>query len=141
MNFKKYFCERNGVIGSLELKNQTLPSKDDLRWEYGGKVQNIDIYPVKSFGGVSVNTSVKVTKYGLKFGDMQDRQFLIVDEKHNLVDASRLPKLVLIQPWLENGVLTLNADGMAELKLKLPTSSEGYENVTTQVWTLLIHKC
>ena len=133
MNFMNYFCEKNGVIGSLELKNQTLPSKDDQRWEYGGKVQNIDIYRVKSFGGISVNTTVNVTKYGLQFGEMQDRQFLIVDEKHNLVDASRLPKLVLIQPWLENGVLTLNAAGMAALKLKLPTSSEGYENVTTQV--------
>ena len=88
----KYFRnERDGVIGSFDLKNQPLPSITDQRWEYGGTIQNIHLYPIKSCAAITVN-SAKVQKFGLAYEKMMDRQFLIVDEKHNLVTGS--PRLV-----------------------------------------------
>ena len=123
----------DGVIGSLELKNQQLPSKKDEKWQYGGKVQNIHIYPIKSCGAISV-TSANVKKFGLEYEHMKDRQFLIVDQKHNLITGRMQPKLVLIQPWIQNETLTINGPGMESFKLKIPTTSEGYEAVKTSVF-------
>ena len=125
-------CEKDGVIGSFLLKNQSLPSKTDERWEYAGKIQNIHIYPVKSCGAITVK-SANVQKFGLVHGKMIDRQFLIVDQKHNLITGRMQPKLVLVQPWFENGTLTLKAPEMQTFELTVPNSSEGFECVTTTV--------
>jgi hypothetical protein len=45
---------KDGVFGSLKLKNQSIPKFDDSRWKLAGKVEKIYIYPVKSFGAILV---------------------------------------------------------------------------------------
>ena len=116
-------------------QSQKLPTVDDPRWEINGTISKIHIYPAKSCGAVSPSSGqVKIQKYGLEFnGVMKDRQFLIVDEHNNLVTGRQLPKLVLVQPWIENGILSLSAPEVPTFNLELPKSSEGYEIVETKV--------
>ena len=124
--------DKNGVIGSLELKNLPLPSIDDSRWEFVGTVQNLNIYPIKSCGSVASHNSMKITKYGLQYGEMKDRQFMISDETNQDVDAIKQPRLVMIEPRVENGVLFLNAPGMETLEVQLPTSTNDHEIVVSE---------
>ena len=123
---------KDGVIGSFQLKEQPLPSKTDPRWEYGGTIQSIYLYPVKSCAAISVK-SAKIQKYGLEYESMMDRQFLIVNENNKLVTGRMQPKLVLVKTLIQNGVLKLEAPGMNSLELTLPSSVEGNEIVTTSV--------
>ena len=123
---------KDGVIGSFELKEQPLPSKTDPSWEFGGTIQSIYLYPIKSCAAISVK-SAKIQKYGLEYESMMDRQFLIVNENNKLVTGRMQPKLVLVKTWIQNGVLKLEAQGMNSLELTLPSSVEGYEIVTTSV--------
>ena len=124
--------DKNGVIGSLELKNLPLPSINDSRWEFVGTVQNLNIYPIKSCGSVSSHHSMRITKYGLQYGEMKDRQFMIADETLQDVDAIKQPRLVMIEPRVENGVLFLNAPGMETLEVQLPTSTNNHEIVVSE---------
>ena len=128
---------KDGVIGSFQLKEKPLPSKTDPRWEFGGTIQNIYLYPVKSCAAISVK-SAKIQKYGLEYESMMDRQFLIVNQNNKLVTGRMQPKLVLVKTWIQNGVLKLEAPGMNSLVSTLPTSSvEGNEIVTTSVYFTL----
>ena len=121
--------DKNGVIGSLKLKNLPLPSVEDSRWEFVGTVQNLNIYPIKSCGSVTSLDSMNITKYGLQYGEMKDRQFMISDETLEDVDAIKEPRLVMIEPKVENGILFLNAPGMESLEVQLPTSTNNHEIV------------
>ena len=75
---------------------------------------------------------MKITKYGLQYGEMKDRQFMISDETHQDVDAIKQPRLVMIEPRVENGVLFLNAPGMETLEVQLPTSTNDHEIVVSE---------
>ncbi|XP_078413141.1 mitochondrial amidoxime-reducing component 1 [Cetorhinus maximus] len=85
------------------------------------EVSRLFIYPVKSCKGIPL-TEVEVTDLGLKKGPLRDRQWLIVDEKWNMITGRVEPSLVLVTVSDKNGFLCLNAPEMEELRVPLKPS-------------------
>ncbi|XP_041034516.1 mitochondrial amidoxime-reducing component 1 isoform X2 [Carcharodon carcharias] len=85
------------------------------------EVSRLFIYPVKSCKGIPL-TEVEITDLGLKKGPLKDRQWLIVDEKWNMITGRVEPSLVLVTVSDKNGFLCLNAPEMEELRVPLKPS-------------------
>ena len=66
------------------------------------KLSQIWIYPIKSLGGISLNTSV-VMKKGLQF----DRRFMLVDETGKFMTQRVYPKMALFKMSIADHVLTI----------------------------------
>lgn len=75
-------------------------------------ITGLNIYPVKSCGGVSVQEALLI-ETGLEF----DRAWMVVDEQGALVTQRELPRMVLIQPTLKHLEVVLRAPGMLALHL------------------------
>lgn len=75
-------------------------------------VTGLNVYPVKSCGGVSVREALLI-ETGLEF----DRAWMVVDEQGVLVTQREQPRMVLIQPTLKHTEVVLRAPGMLALHL------------------------
>eukprot|EP01033_Poteriospumella_lacustris_P020578 gene20578-15108_t len=98
--------------------------------KHAARVKKIVIYPVKSCGGIELQSAV-VTKRGFLY----DRAFMIVDEKGNFVSQRKKPTMALIKTQLDHqrGLLILNAPGMSQLEVPLAESANE-EVRTVTVW-------
>lgn len=72
------------------------------------------VYPVKSCGGVSLQ-SAQLTETGL----LHDRTWMVVDAAGDFVTQREWPRMALIQPAFERGQWVLRAPGMRPLHLAL----------------------
>ena len=95
----------------------------DSRWTKCGQISELYIYPVKALQPIVVATAT-IEKHGLKNGNYLDRQFVIVDGKNNYCNATRYPKLVLIEAKLLETSLILMAPGMDQLEIELQSDGE-----------------
>lgn len=98
--------------------------------KHAARVKKIVIYPVKSCGGIELQSAI-VTKRGFLY----DRAFMIVDEKGNFVSQRKKPTMALIKTQLDHqrGLLILNAPGMSQLEVPLAESANE-EARTVTVW-------
>lgn len=72
-----------------------------------GKIHSLYIYPIKSMKGIEVKIG-ECTKRGLKCGELEDRNFLVMDESlKKYVTAKDYKKMLTIQPSIKNGILNL----------------------------------
>ncbi|PIO16270.1 hypothetical protein AB205_0000850 [Aquarana catesbeiana] len=87
-----------------------------------GKISQLFLYPVKSCKGIPLQEA-ECRDYGLKYGELSDRHWLVVKEDKVHVTARQEPSMVLITVTCDKGYLTLSAPGMDKLDipLKLPT--------------------
>jgi len=70
-------------------------------------------YPIKSCGGVSL-AEADIEHRGIT----HDREFMVVDSTMGLFLTQReFPRMALIRPHMDHGLLRLNAPGMSELVL------------------------
>jgi uncharacterized protein YcbX len=75
-----------------------------------------------------------VEKHGLKYEDLFDRQFLVVDGQNRLVTGRNYPTFVLIKTCISGGCVTLNAPEFQEIKVPLPIyNDDDTELVETSV--------
>ncbi|GAC16601.1 MOSC domain-containing protein [Aliiglaciecola lipolytica] len=91
------------------------------------KLSQINIYPIKSCGGISLTSSL-VEQKGLEF----DRRFVLTHENGKFITARTDSKLCIIQIQVNDNGLCLNAPDMPELIIRYQDFAANYQNV--QVW-------
>jgi len=104
-------------------------NKPPTTWKLAGKVDKINIFPLKSGKKLAVQ-SAKCTKIGFRTIDstlsLRDRSFLVYGEGNNEFKTARTyPKLLLIELKVhdENHVV-IDAPGMRSLYVKLPSEND-----------------
>jgi len=91
------------------------------------KVSDIWIYPIKSAKGISVEQA-EVSERGFA----QDRRWMLVDEEGAFLSQRSFPRLALVEPSFENGLLTLrNPDAPA---LSFPAVPDSSDRIRVEVW-------
>ncbi|XP_032366923.1 mitochondrial amidoxime-reducing component 1 isoform X1 [Etheostoma spectabile] len=83
-----------------------------------GVVSQLLIHPLKSGKAVSVALA-ECQKSGLKFGELQDRHWLVVTEDGHMVTGRQQPRLVLVSLTCEGGHVCLNSPNMEELRFPI----------------------
>ena len=74
-------------------------------------LSEIIFYPVKSCAGMSVREAV-LTEAGLAVDGVCDREWMLVDEDGQFLTQREYPRMALVVPRLNGGVLELSAPGL-----------------------------
>jgi uncharacterized protein YcbX/ferredoxin-NADP reductase len=90
-------------------------------------LSQINVFPVKSVGGLSVSTSW-VEKQGLMF----DRRFMLALSDGSMVTARKYPEMVTVKSCLTQDGLVFTADGHAALRIRY--SEFKMQEAPAQVW-------
>jgi uncharacterized protein len=91
-------------------------------------LSEIYIYPVKSLGGISVNSAI-VEERGLKY----DRRYLLVDENNMFMTQRDYPRLAFLKlSFSENGFKVLNTQNNSYTSI--PFESDSKENISVTIW-------
>lgn len=94
-------------------------------------ISELNIYPVKSLAAIRLHQS-RVVATGLQY----DRQWMIVDQNGRFITQRQLPQMALIQPSLNDGILTLTASGEKNCQIANPNDLN--QTMTVQVWDTTI---
>lgn len=92
-------------------------------------IAQINLYPVKSMRGTSVN-SVTVCRYGVE----HDRQYMLVDDNGKMITQRECPKLALLLPRIVEGHLWIEVPNAVDILVPAVPSSWTDESVTVDVW-------
>lgn len=87
----------------------------------------INVYPIKSLAGISVN-HWPVDNKGLRY----DRKWMLIDDEHRFLSQRRLAKMALIRTRLQNQILFLSAPGMPDIDMPL-IETKG-KALTVEIW-------
>jgi uncharacterized protein YcbX len=91
-------------------------------------LSEIYIYPVKSLGGISVDSAI-VEERGLKY----DRRCLLVDENNIFMTQRDFPQLALLKlSFQEKGFRVLNTKDNSHVVI--PFEPESNENISVTIW-------
>lgn len=93
----------------------------------------INIYPVKSLGGISLQNS-EVTDRGLK----HDRRWLIINEEEKFITQQTHPQLALIKTKIRGNKLILGHKTKDISPLVIPIHHESVEVVLVSIWQDLV---
>ena len=91
------------------------------------KVSEIIIYPIKSFGGISLNSS-KILKTGLE----HDRLFMLVDENNNFITQRQFPILSTIKTEIDKDGIIISNKAFGEIIVPFIQKEENY--IEVNVW-------
>lgn len=94
-------------------------------------VRHLNVYPVKSCRGIPLG-SATLDRWGIQ----HDRNWMVVDASGLFVSQRTQPRLALVEPTVNQELLTLRAPGMPPLALPV-TGRAGPEQAVT-IWT---HAC
>jgi len=89
----------------------------------------INIYPVKSLGGISLQSS-PVEKRGLKY----DRRWMVVDESNQFITQRKYPQMSLLQPEIKENLHIINHKQNKFAPLTVPLTPYNEEEINVQVW-------
>jgi uncharacterized protein len=89
-------------------------------------ISEINIYPVKSLGGISLNESV-VERRGLQ----HDRRWMLVDEKNQFFTQREFPKMATLIPEITNDGLQVFA---GDSKILIPFETGTEETARVKIW-------
>lgn len=93
-------------------------------------LSEINIYPVKSLGGISLESS-EVEERGLKF----DRRWLLVDKQGLFMTQRDFPKMALISLSLSGDKLIANhKDDKSFSELSIPLHTSGSGRIDVEIW-------
>ncbi|CAJ1074586.1 mitochondrial amidoxime-reducing component 1 [Xyrichtys novacula] len=92
-----------------------------------GVVSQLLIHPLKSGKAVSVALA-ECQEIGLKFGELQDRHWLVVTEDGHMVTGRQEPRLVLVSLTCERGHVCLNGPSMEELRFPVTQNDNAIIN-------------
>ncbi|KAK3093138.1 hypothetical protein FSP39_011655 [Pinctada imbricata] len=102
-------------VASAWISSRAVSHKD---FEYVGTVKELNVYPVKSLRGLSVQTA-KSTTLGLHYGGVGDRNWVIRTADGGYVTQRQEPSLALVRTRLQDDKLLLDAPGMDTLDLPI----------------------
>ncbi|XP_073339278.1 mitochondrial amidoxime-reducing component 1 [Pagrus major] len=92
-----------------------------------GVVSQLLIHPLKSGKATSVALA-ECQKFGLKFGELQDRHWLVVTDEGRMVTGRQQPRLVLVSLTCEGGHVCLNGPNMEELRFPFKQTNNPVTN-------------
>jgi uncharacterized protein len=95
-------------------------------------VTEINIYPVKSLGGISVD-SIESTSRGLQ----HDRRFMLIDAKHEFLTQREHPQMATIRTAIDGNELVLSSP--FEDSITLPLQPRAMPTRTVKVWSSRVH--
>ena len=90
-------------------------------------LSEINIYPIKSLGGVSLKSST-VENRGLQF----DRRWMLVDENNKFLTQREFPKMATVGVELTKRGLGVSSDGKS---LEVPFETNGEETASVKIWS------
>ncbi|HBB33806.1 MAG TPA: MOSC domain-containing protein [Cyanobacteria bacterium UBA9273] len=90
-------------------------------------LSGIYIYPIKSAGGISLETS-QVGNLGFEY----DRRWMLVDERGKFLTQRQLPRMALIKVQLAEDCLVVEAPNQP--KLAIPLQPNRSDRISVQVW-------
>lgn len=93
------------------------------------QLQDIYIYPIKSLGGIRLETWTLEEK-----GFTHDRRWMLVDEKGKFMSQRSIHKMALFQVYLEENGLKVSQKNDPEQFLKIPFDSKAVEKIQVQIW-------
>ncbi len=91
------------------------------------KLSEIYIYPIKSAGGISLNTA-EIEKRGFQY----DRRWMLVDETGKFLTQRQLPRMALITVGLEGDKLVVEAANRGSISI--PVQLESDHRISVQIW-------
>ena len=95
---------------------------------------HILIYPIKSLGGISLN-SAEIEERGLKY----DRRWMLVNESNTFITQRNYPQLSLLVPAIENESLTISHKQNKLPSISVPLVPYNREDVNVQIWDDNVH--
>jgi uncharacterized protein len=95
-------------------------------------VTEINIYPVKSLGGISIDSG-ESTSRGLK----HDRRFMLVDQNHEFLTQREHPQMATIRTALDGNDLVLTSP--FEDSITVPLQPRLLPTRTVAVWSSRVH--
>ena len=90
-------------------------------------LSEINIYPIKSLAGISLQTS-KIERRGLEF----DRRWLLIDEKNKFLTQREFPKMATVKPAILNDGLQVSS---GENSLLIPFSTGSTKTTRVKIWS------
>lgn len=91
------------------------------------KITEINIYPIKSLSGISVQNSI-VEDRGLR----NDRRFMLVDENNDLLTQRNISKMATIDVELKKNILEISTNGFETLKISNDFGNA--QKIKVRVW-------
>ena len=91
------------------------------------QLAEINIYPVKSLAGIALQSS-PLDAMGLRY----DRRWMLVTPAGKFITQRTHPQMVLIQPQLADGVLTLTRRGMQDHHVAAVSTDS--ESMQVEIW-------
>jgi uncharacterized protein len=95
-------------------------------------VTEINIYPVKSLGGISID-SVESALRGLQ----HDRRFMLIDENHEFLTQREHPQMATIRAAIDGHDLVLSSP--FEDSIAVPLQPRALPTRTVKVWSSRVH--
>ena len=90
-------------------------------------ISEINIYPVKSLAGISLNES-KIERRGLEF----DRRWMLIDENNKFLTQREFPKMATVKTEILSDGLQVSSDGN---KLLISFAPQSNETETVKIWS------
>jgi uncharacterized protein len=91
------------------------------------ELSEINIYPIKSLGGISLN-EVMVEEKGLQF----DRRWMLVDEKGNFLTQREFPQMAALKVSLGDDSLRVVSEDDA---IEIPFAPTSNDKIAVKVWS------
>jgi hypothetical protein len=93
------------------------------------KLSQIFIYPIKSLGGIAVDSTVLTAK-----GPKWDRRWMLVDESGRFLSQRELGEMTLLHPHLEKDHLRVADSRGRRADLEIPLAPSVGPAVTVTIW-------
>lgn len=92
-------------------------------------LQDIYIYPIKSLGGIQLNTA-KLEERGLQ----HDRRWMLVDESGMFLSQRTHPQMALLQVQLKKDALLVTHKNNPDLHIEIPMKPETEKVTPVTIW-------
>jgi len=93
------------------------------------KVSQLFIYPVKSLGGISINTA-QLTDRGFQY----DRRWMLVDEQNQFMTQRQFPEMALLQTGISEEGISISHKKNSSKEILIPFSGFINQNITVKIW-------
>jgi hypothetical protein len=93
------------------------------------QLSQINIYPVKSLPGISLNES-EVEERGIRF----DRRWMLVDNENKFITQRLFPQMIFIDVKINNSCLIFNHIRRALEPLLIPLDNFPDKKITVNIW-------
>ncbi len=91
------------------------------------KISSINIYPIKSLGGISLETA-EIERRGLK----HDRRWMLIDEKNRFLTQREFPKMATLKVEIADGNLNVFDDSES---VEIAVNPDGNETARVKIWS------